>query len=218
MAQTGAHDGSLEQLVDYARSVAAEAPANAAVSAIPLPDVHTMIERLAARLATTPDDIKGWQMLGWSYFHTGHYQQAADAYAKALAIDPDSDDLRRALDEAAAKAGQPSDYAGASTLDPASPDPGEADRNSDRTASMEARPPSEHDAAIRSMVDGLAARLESAPRDVDGWTRLIRSRAVLGDTERAAAAFRRALDVFKDDSAASGQIMVVAVALGLAAN
>jgi cytochrome c-type biogenesis protein CcmH len=48
-----------------------------------LPDVNTMIERLAARLETTPGDIKGWRMLGWSYFNTGHYKQAAAAYAKA---------------------------------------------------------------------------------------------------------------------------------------
>ena len=55
------------------------------------------------------------------------------------------------------------------------------------------------------MVDGLADRLESSPRDVEGWTRLMRSRVVLGEREVAATAFRKALDVFKDDAAASSQ-------------
>ena len=32
-----------------------------------LPDVETMIERLAARLQTAPEDADGWRMLGWSY-------------------------------------------------------------------------------------------------------------------------------------------------------
>jgi cytochrome c-type biogenesis protein CcmH len=65
------------------------------------------------------------------------------------------------------------------------------------------------------MVDGLARRLESTPRDVDGWTRLMRSRVVLGEREVATAALRKALDIFKDDSAASGRISAAAIELGL---
>ncbi len=76
-------------------------------------------------------------------------------------------------------------------------------------------PPHETDAAIRSMVDRLAARLESSPRDVDGWTRLMRSRVVLGEKEVAVAAFRKALDVFKDEAAASATISAAATELGL---
>jgi cytochrome c-type biogenesis protein CcmH len=65
------------------------------------------------------------------------------------------------------------------------------------------------------MVDGLAARLESFPRDLDGWTRLMRSRVVLGEREVAAAAFHRALEIFKDDSAATSMITAAAIELGL---
>jgi cytochrome c-type biogenesis protein CcmH len=65
------------------------------------------------------------------------------------------------------------------------------------------------------MVDGLANRLASAPRDVEGWTRLMRSRVVLGERGVATEAFRTALDVFKDDAAASGQVMAMATELGL---
>ena len=67
------------------------------------------------------------------------------------------------------------------------------------------------------MVDGLASRLESSPHDVDGWARLMRSRVVLGEREVAATAFRKALEVFKDDQAASGKITAAAIALGLKA-
>jgi hypothetical protein len=45
----------------------------------------------------------------------------------------------------------------------------------------------------------------------------MRSRVVLGERERAATAFRAALDVFKDDSAASVQITAAAIELGLKA-
>ncbi len=76
-------------------------------------------------------------------------------------------------------------------------------------------PPREQNAAIRSMVDRLADRLENSPRDVDGWTRLMRSRVVLGERAVAAAALRKALEVFKDDTAASNRIAAAANELGL---
>jgi cytochrome c-type biogenesis protein CcmH len=40
---------------------------------------------------------------------------------------------------------------------------------------------SEMSGAIRGMVDGLAARLKAQPDDPDGWVRLVRAYAVLGD-------------------------------------
>jgi cytochrome c-type biogenesis protein CcmH len=46
---------------------------------------------------------------------------------------------------------------------------------------------------IRGMVDRLEARLTEEPGDIDGWLRLARSRAVLGESEQAIAALERAL-------------------------
>jgi cytochrome c-type biogenesis protein CcmH len=45
--------------------------------------------------------------------------------------------------------------------------------------------PEDRQKMIRGMVDGLAARLKENPDDVEGWQRLARAYAVLGDTERA---------------------------------
>ena len=47
---------------------------------------------------------KGWRMLGWSYDHMERYEQAANAYAKAVELDPNSAELKRAYEEAKAKA------------------------------------------------------------------------------------------------------------------
>ena len=188
----------LARLKDYTRSIATEEPTPTAAAGKPLPDVNTMIERLAARLKATPEDINGWRMLGWSYFNTARYKQAAIAYAKAVELDPNSAELKLSYEEAKAKAS-------------------EGD-NSETTSSLQtAMRPQEHDAAVRSMVDRLADRLENSPRDVDGWTLLMRSRVVRGEKEVAATAFRKALEVFKDDSAASGEITAAAIALGLKA-
>jgi hypothetical protein len=45
----------------------------------------------------------------------------------------------------------------------------------------------------------------------------MRSRVVLGERDVAATAFRRALEVFKDDAAASGKVIAAARELGLKA-
>ncbi len=59
-----------------------------------------------ARLETSPEDVKGWRMLGWSYFHTGRYEQAATAYARAVELDPNSAELKVSYEEAKAKASE----------------------------------------------------------------------------------------------------------------
>ena len=164
-----------------------------------LPDVNTMIDRLADRLKTSPKDIEGWRMLGWSYFQTGRYQQAATAYARAVELDPSSAEFKRAYEDAKAKAA------------------GDIGPRVDTIATSEEMLANEREAAIRSMVEGLANRLESSPRDVEGWTLLMRSRVVLGEKEVAVTAFRKALEVFKDDTAASGKIAAAATELGLKA-
>lgn len=56
--------------------------------------------------------------------------------------------------------------------------------------------PEERNEMIRGMVSGLAAKLDENPMNFDGWMRLIRSYATLGETEKAGQALNKALDVF----------------------
>lgn len=53
-------------------------------------------------------------------------------------------------------------------------------------------PPEQREVAIRGMVDGLAERLKGGGGTLDEWTRLIRARAVLGQTAQAQAGVRDA--------------------------
>lgn len=207
----------LTQLAHYARSIGTEQPSSKTAAGELLPDVNAMIERLAARLEAKPQDIEGWRMLGWSYFHTARFEQAAAAFGRALALDPGSAELKLSYEEAKAKA------SGSARMElPSSVQTDAGGKNADRlsagnAATPEAVPEPKREAAIRSMVDGLAQRLESSPQDADGWIHLIRSRVVLGEKEVAATAFRKALDVFADDPAASGKITAAAIDLGLKA-
>lgn len=151
-------------------------------------------------------------MLGWSYVNMGRYDDAVRAYEKAVALDPNSPEIKRLYDDAKAKA---AGGAAPETAASSQPDALGADDQHARAVTSKPAAPHDTDASIRAMVDGLADRLERSPRDVAGWTRLMRSRVVLGEREVAATAFQKALEVFKDDLEASSQVVAMAIELGL---
>ena len=57
----------------------------------------------------------------------------------------------------------------------------------------------DQEAFVLSMVEGLAAKLEENPDDLEGWQKLGRSWTVLGEFEKAEAAYGRAADLAPDD-------------------
>src|SRR5579862_5445497 len=69
-----------------------------------LGSVDEMIEHLVDRLNRNPKDPEGWRMLGWSYFNTERFGQAANAYAKAIELDPQRADFRSSRGEALVRA------------------------------------------------------------------------------------------------------------------
>jgi cytochrome c-type biogenesis protein CcmH len=217
LSRSGSNAEMLARLTDYTRSFGTEEPASTVATDKLLPDVNTMIERLVARLETTPEDIEGWRMLGWSYFNMARYEEAATAYAKAVELDPSSAALKLSYEQAMAQASESDNLETASSLQTEAVGKGGDGPSVEKITKSEAMPPRERDAAILSMVDGLADRLENSPRDIEGWTLLMRSRVVLGEREGAGAAFRKALEIFKDDLAASGKITAAAIELGLKA-
>lgn len=70
------------------------------------------------------------------------------------------------------------------------------------TASIENLPPEQRAAAFRTMVERLAARLDGAPDDAEGWLRLGRAWLMLGESEKSAAAYARAGVLRPDDAEA----------------
>ncbi len=75
--------GTEKPIAQAVESHAAPTPANAQA-----PDVQAMVDRLAARLQTEPDNGPGWQMLAKSYAALRRFGDAAGAYAKAMALLP----------------------------------------------------------------------------------------------------------------------------------
>lgn len=72
--------------------------------------------------------------------------------------------------------------------------------NADDIAAAQQMSAEERTEMIRGMVAGLATRLEENPDDVEGWRRLARSRVVLGESEGAAEAYARALELEPADA------------------
>lgn len=99
-------DELFANLKTYADTPAAQAAAHANTPERPLPDVDTMIAQLASRLESNPRDIDGWRMLGWSYLQMAQYSMAEVAFSRAVALDPQSPELKQAYEQAKAKAAE----------------------------------------------------------------------------------------------------------------
>lgn len=134
-------------------------------------DAPQMAAVLTAVAAERPNDPRAFGFLGRARLAAGDTLGAVDAFERAVALSPDDPDLRAMLAMATAQIGA-------------------------ATPGGENAMPDE--AAIRGMVEGLAARLEAAPDDPEGWARLVRAYGVLGDAEAQGRALASARALFKD--------------------
>jgi cytochrome c-type biogenesis protein CcmH len=61
--------------------------------------IHSMVDRLAARMEKNPGDLEGWLKLGRSYKVLEEYDKSAHAYEKALALAPDNPETHKLYQE-----------------------------------------------------------------------------------------------------------------------
>lgn len=232
---------------------------------------------------------KDWRVVGWAYAESGNPAEAAAAYRKATAIEPDNAENWSSLGEALQAASRSvvpeaaAAFRKALELDPRDPRaryflavqkdlggdpkgavedwlallretpagaPWEADlrrtieqsaaRNridlagripapgatgaatagipgpsSEQLAAAASIPPGEQQAMVERMVGGLEQRLKAAPKDEQGWIRLMRSRMVLGEPDKAGSALRSGLAAFAGDPAATARLKGAAAELGV---
>ncbi len=174
------------------------------------PIVGTEAAAVYERLLTlVPDDPEPRWLLGLAAAQAGESDEAVGHWQDLLSlIDEGSEDYGivkariAALegDEPAAKVAAgatPSLTPGAALPAPSGETPVASgpQPSAEDMAEMAALSSDERNERIRSMVDGLAARLEDDPSDIEGWLRLAQSRNVLGELEAANEAYRRAMEV-----------------------
>jgi len=140
--------------------------------------------------------------LGLAAAQDGRDQDAARIWGELLARSPPDASYRADLQRALARIGRaPATPPPAAVQSPAAPGPGAADVAAAARMSQDDR-----NAMVRDMVARLADRLASEPHDIDGWLRLVRAYAVLGEKDKMADALRNARNAFKDDAAALGRL------------
>lgn len=148
-----------------------------------LPDtLEGLVVELSARLEADPNPpAEGYVLLARSYGRLQQADNAMAAYAKAIEL---SDGAPAIVEERDRMIQLFRDRSTAPAIDP---------ETRDRIAAMS---PEEQAAMIENMVEGLAVRLEQDPNDIQGWLRLIRARAVMGDLPQAQRDFETASALF----------------------
>lgn len=192
--------------------------------------IRSMVATLESRLSNDPNNFDGWTMLIRSHAVLGDRASAQRALNRALAIfpaAPQAPELARlgselgldakselggvpmaATEAPAAETGGNLKSAGGPFIvpdgkpGPVAPDAAPALGNPSAEAIAEAEKMSavDREAMIRTMVASLDEKLTAEPDNLDGWLRLIRSYAVLGQREDARNAVLRARTAFGGDA------------------
>lgn len=166
-------------------------------------------------LALAPDRADLWAVLGTALMDQSEGKVQADAeaaFAEALKRDPASPRALYYLGQSRIEAGQTAEGVALwRRLEEALPpdNPGRAQlageiAEVERTGRLpgpaggQAQDGQQMQAAIRGMVEGLAARLAQNPDDPDGWVRLVRAYTVLGETAKRDAALDTARGRYRD--------------------
>lgn len=163
-------------------------------------------KELEAAVAADPKGTVARYYLGLAAEQDGDKAKAIDIWGKLLADAPAGANWTNSL------------RARMAALDPSAVPPAEtapAMPQGEAAAAIAAMPEQDRQAAIRGMVDNLAARLAKDGNDVEGWIRLVRAYSVLKETDKAREALANARKGLSADAAALSRIETLARELGL---
>jgi|GEM_PF-54893 len=151
------------------------------------------LEQFEQVVASVPNEPRALYYIGLASAQEGDVDNAVQTWRDLLEVSPSNAPFRtqiiRSIRGVLESNGRPADEIIASL-----PAGGAAAAGADVAGAH-----SEQDEQIRAMVDGLAARLENEPDNVQGWLMLGRSRLVLQEPELAQQAFERAKELAPDN-------------------
>jgi cytochrome c-type biogenesis protein CcmH len=154
-------------------------------------------------LAADPADPRARFYLALAAAEAGRIDEAIAAWNQLLAEAPPDAGWRQMVEQTIAaaqraKAGMAMAAAPGATAAPAPADGSGTGPSNEDMAAMANLTPEEREAKIRTMVDGLAQRLQSDPNDLEGWLKLSRSYGVLGQSDKAVEALGHAAALAPD--------------------
>jgi len=170
-------------------------------------DPAQAVQALKRGLRVAPERTDLWEMLGEALvFESGGKvtPEAEDAFAQVLKRDPGNIAVRFELAQAQVLKGDKAGglaafHALLAALPPGDPRAAPINAAIAQAEGVAAPPPAappglsaDQLTAVRGMVQGLADRLKTNPEDSEGWVRLVRAYAVLGDAAKRDAALKSA--------------------------
>jgi cytochrome c-type biogenesis protein CcmH len=182
--QQGDTKGALQAWVD----LEADSPADADW----LPMVRKRIEQTAASLGIDPATLK----TSAGADRPKPVATAAATPPQHPPLNPPAANAPGAMPPNHPPVAAPTSPASAAPAPSSAPDP---QKVREAQQALAGASPQDRQAMINSMVERLAARLEQQPDDVDGWSRLARSYAVLNQPAKARDAYARAVKLRPDD-------------------
>jgi cytochrome c-type biogenesis protein CcmH len=165
------------------------------------PEARAAFEKVRA---AAPFDARALFYLGLAESQAGNAPAALQIWTDLAAVSPENapwlptlrDNIRRTaaearIDPATIKPSEAAQRFAAERPTPRGPAPADVE-------AMQRMAPADQQKAIRGMVEGLAARLEAEPNDVEGWRRLGRAWLVLGERDKSKAAYAKAAELAPD--------------------
>jgi len=146
-------------------------------------DVKSMFNLLKQRLESNPDDGQGWMMMGLTYMHFEQFDEAVDAYQKAVNLLPNNENAIDGLDRA--KVAQSGKSVSTTQL---------------KTIDKKMVAPNGQTVDVGAMVMRLKAKLEKNPNNPQGWLMLGRSYTHLGLNNDAVYAYQQALKLMPNNT------------------
>ncbi|MFZ5690693.1 MAG: c-type cytochrome biogenesis protein CcmI [Pseudomonadota bacterium] len=181
----------------------------AAANGVVTADAKATFERA---LRADAGNVKAQYFSGLAAEQDGKPQEAARIWRAMLAAAPANAPFRPLIRQSLARVEPNARAETARAVEPKAAQPGPTQED---MAAAQQLTPEQRQEMIRGMVDRLAERLKTDSSDFEGWLRLVRAYAVMGDKEKARDAFNSARNTIGDDAEKKKRLDDLAKQVGL---
>ncbi len=163
-------------------------------------------------LKLDPADLKAQYFMGLAAMQDGRRNDAIQLWQTALENPSANAAYRRLIQQSLAQLDPEAAKVAQKPIEPKAPQPGPSQED---IKAAEQLTPEQRVEMVRGMVERLADRLKTDSSDFDGWMRLVRAYAVMGDADKAREALTKAREAVGSDAEKNNRLDALAESLGL---